>query len=62
MSIENHPNLNAAGLASDITQAFSNRLRGDAAKDLKTSLDVFGDLVVRFINDLSLELDRRFGN
>lgn len=62
MSEEQHPNLNAAGLASDITQAFAARIRGDAAKDIKSSLDVFGELVVDFINRLSSDLDKRFEN
>jgi|WetSurSiteA1Bulk_404760.scaffolds.fasta_scaffold101055_1 hypothetical protein len=30
MSIERHPNLNAAGLCVDVIDAFQNRLRGKA--------------------------------
>lgn len=61
MSIENHPNINAAGLAAEIVVAFKKYLRGEAGKHDCEALDFVQEDIVEFVTKISEDLDQRFG-
>lgn len=62
MSVERHPNINAAGFYADVIAAYLQRLRGAAqgAENKRAAIDVFHPLVTDFINKLDAALDERF--
>lgn len=43
MSVENHPNINAAGFATDIIIAFRNNLRGTAGQNMPAAVQLLTD-------------------
>jgi hypothetical protein len=62
MSKENRPNLNAAGLASDIYSAIENRLRGPAAKaGMAKVMPLVTDGVTGLVELIDGVLDDNFG-
>lgn len=61
MSIENHPNINAAGLTADIMESFLKRLRGKAAEDKQQCLKCLHNKLIEFVSDISSVLDNEFG-
>ena len=60
MSLENHPNLHAVGLAVDIIRAIESRLRGVAPKYVKKIMGSkdLSDLIVDFTTEVEDEVDR----
>ena len=62
MSVEVHPNINAAGFTIDIAEAFLERLRGKAAHDHCTALSILNRNLVQMVVDVSVELDQTFGD
>ena len=65
MSIENHPNINAAGFVTDIIVSFQKYLRGRANQDNATrgeALDVLNECGLQeFVVLVSVKLDAKFG-
>jgi hypothetical protein len=61
MSIENHPNIYAAGFTSDIISAYVNRLRGKAVGNTNIALPILNKRIVDFVASLSEDLDRELG-
>lgn len=61
MSIENHPNINAAGLVTDIVVAFRKYLRGNAGQNANAALDLVSADMTDFVIKISERLDDRFG-
>jgi hypothetical protein len=65
MSVLNHPNIQAAGLVTDIFEAFRKRLRGKAVvseQAVKKSNELLQLHIVKFVNELSTGLDKEFGD
>ena len=66
MSLENHPNINAAGFTVAIIKAFRDNLRGKAAENLLASIEVVkgenAERLVDFVAILSEDLDKKFGD
>ena len=63
MSIENHPNINAAGFTVDIMDSFIKHLRGKA-RDIhyrSVAFDIIHDELINFITKVSSDLDVAFG-
>ncbi len=60
MSVENHPNLHAAGLVADIYLAVDNRIRGAALQHKERILtdSRLSKMTMDFVNKLDEELDR----
>lgn len=64
MSIENHPNINAAGFTADIIRSFFEHLRGRANLNQHNRADaseVMHNEVVAFVTKISEKLDSTFG-
>lgn len=62
MSIENHPNINAAGLVPDIFIAINKQARGKAKQAGHTeTIQAVADLVRDFAVEISERLDEKFG-
>jgi hypothetical protein len=64
MSIEAHPNINAAGFATAITIGLGEYLRGPAGSNKDhgaAALDLVKDDIVDFVALVSSKLDGRFG-
>lgn len=62
MSIENRPNLNAAGLVTDIIIAISKRIRGNAGEaGMKQVLPLLSDEITNFANSMDEQLNQYFG-
>lgn len=62
MSIENRPNLNAAGLVTDITIALSKRIRGNAGEaGMKLVLPLLSDEIVKFVEHIDEQLNLFLG-
>jgi hypothetical protein len=57
-----HPNINAAGFASDIVTSLTRRLRGqaDAEGNSRHAYTVLRDRITEFVTDVSDILDREF--
>ena len=60
MSIENHPNINAAGLTADIMESFWRNLRGTAGNEPKKAVKLVTDKIASFVSNLSSTLDDEF--
>ena len=61
MSIENHPNINAAGFVTDVIIAFRKYLRGAAAENMPESVQILTDSgLVDFVNKVDENLDQKF--
>jgi len=61
MSIENNPNIQAVGLTVDIVNSYMHNLRGKAAEDKPKALQILTSKIVKFVTELSEELDQTFG-
>ena len=62
MSVEDHPNLHAVGLLTDVTLALENRLRGNACcVDHATVYKITAPVILRFIEELEELLDQTYG-
>jgi hypothetical protein len=62
MSIERHPNINAAGFTADIYMGYLQRLRGMAAKSMtEQTMEILSSRVGQFVTEISIALDEQFG-
>lgn len=61
MSIENHPNINAAGFTIDVISAYLENLRGVAGANPTEALIVLHPFITEFIANVSTALDDKFG-
>jgi len=61
MSIENSPNIQAVELTVDIIESYVSNLRGKAAEDKPKALRILTSKIVKFVTNLSEELDQTFG-
>ena len=64
MSVERHPNINAAGFVTDIIVAFQKYLRGKANQDKHTrseAFDILNSELAGFVSRVDEKLDSRFG-
>jgi len=61
MSIERHPNINAAAFTLSVLAAYSKYLRGDAEKDKEAAFDMIKEDVAMFVVKVSERLDDHYG-
>ena len=64
MSIEAHPNINAAGFTVEIITGFQKHLRGKAAADATARINavrILNKEIVEFVTKISILLDEKFG-
>jgi hypothetical protein len=64
MSVENHPNINAAGFATSIHEEFFKHLRGPANETpdtVRKASTVLHEELMEFVIAISSRLDEMFG-
>lgn len=60
MSVENHPNINAVGLASTILESIVAYSRNNA-EGTKALTPIIHKLTIKYVTDVSEALDNQFG-
>jgi hypothetical protein len=62
MSLERHPNIHATNLTVGIIKSFEESIRGAASANPSTALSIITKHVTNFVNEVSTELDNKFGD